>query len=149
MKKIIISCLIALVGFSLTGCVVKNTEPTCYFHQKTIDLVCNADEWSFDNTLNMYYCRFTVDALTKDVYNYGEISINREYNSGTTNAYQIPLPETTYMVEQDGDNTFYYAQHVDYIYGVGYITIYFTMSDYFYPSNFTPGALVFRAQLTY
>ena len=97
----------------------------------------------------MFFCHFTVDMLTAEVYNYGEVSVSREYNSGTNKAYQVALPETSYKVEQDGENKFYYAQLVDYAYGVGFIEVFYTISDYFYPEGFTPEGMVFRAQLTY
>ncbi|MBQ3998294.1 MAG: hypothetical protein II644_03025 [Paludibacteraceae bacterium] len=151
MKKSIIICLLACISLGFTGCIMNSSssDVDCKFHKKTIDLVCNQNEWLYNSNSNSYYCHFTVDQLTRDVYNYGEVSVSREYNSGSSNAYQVALPETTYMVENDGTNTFYYAQHVDYLYGVGYIEVYYTVSDYFYPANFTPGAMVFRAQLTY
>lgn len=151
MKKSIIISMLALMSFAFTSCVTSTPPEVvdCRFHKKTIDLVCNENEWNFNSSVNMYYCHFTVDMLTAEVYNYGEVSVNREYNYGTANAYQVALPETAYMVEQDGDNTFYYAQHVDYAYGVGFIEVFYTVSDYFYPDGFTPGKMVFRAQLTY
>lgn len=152
MKKQIYFFL-ALVLIGLASCTYPTYQTiegeTCKFNKKTIDLICNQNEWSYNANANAYYCHFTVDMLTAEAYKYGEVSVNREYYSGTNKAYQVALPETTYMVEQDGENTFYYAQHVDYVYGVGYIEIYYTVSDYFYPEGFTPEGMVFRAQLTY
>lgn len=147
MKKSIIISMLVLVSMAFTGCV--NNTPDCRFHKKTIDLICDQNEWSYDASANMFFCHFTVDMLTAEVYNYGEVSVSREYNSGTNKAYQVALPETSYKVEQDGENKFYYAQLVDYAYGVGFIEVFYTISDYFYPEGFTPEGMVFRAQLTY
>ena len=147
----------ALVALGMASC----TYPTyvtyeeisggdsCKFHKKTIDLAVSKDKWDFDKSTNQFFCHFEVPELTAQVYDYGEVSVNREYNSGTQRAYQVALPETSYKVEQDGENTFYYAQLVDYAYGVGFIEVFYTISDYFYPEGFTPEGMVFRAQLTY
>ena len=58
------------------------------------------------------------------------------------------------MVENEVDekdsiiNTFYYQQHIDYIYGVGFVEVDLTISDYIY-GDFTPESMLFRLQLTY
>ena len=122
----------------------------------TKGLVVNQNQWNFDTNLNVFYCHFDVPDITWDVYHYAEVSVNREYNSDTENAYQVALPETSYKVEygtdENGNETgeiFYYAQHVDYIYGKGFVEVYYTISDYFYPTDFKPEAMRFRLQITY
>ena len=101
----------------------------------------------------MFYCHFDVPELTVRAYKYGEVSINREYNSGTSNAYQVALPETTYLSEDlddgnGGTTPYYYQQHIDYTYGIGFVEIFCKISDFYY-EGFTPDAMVFRMQLTY
>ena len=140
----------ALMAWVFTGC--ERNEP---FHKKTVDLVVKQSNWDFDNKANMFFCHFDVPEITEQVYNYGEISVNREYNSGKNNAYQVALPETTYKMEEElndaGEvvNTFYYQQHIDYAVGVGFVEVFCTISDFFYPADWTPEAMLFRLQLTY
>ena len=151
MKKYLVICLFAVVAIGMTGC---RNESVCYFNKKTVDLQVPQNKWAFDASANMFYCHFDVPELTAKVYDYGEVSVNREYNSGTNKAYQVALPETSYKVEEvdNGDgtySTFYYAQHIDYAYGVGFVEVFYTISDYFYGDDFTPEAMLFRLQLTY
>ena len=158
MKKYVFICLMALVGMvsctynypSGEGCTC---DPSTHLNKKTIDLRVAQSQWEFDNSANMYFCHFDVQELTKAVYDNGEISIHREYNSGTDKAYQVALPETTYKAEDidNGDGTYstvYYQQHIDYAFGVGFVEIFCTISDFYY-EGFTPEAMLFRLQLTY
>ena len=138
------------MGF--TAC--RSNEPQ--LQKKTVDLAVKSSQWEFDESVNQYYCHFNVPELTESVYNYGEVSINREYNSGTKNAYQVALPETSYKVEYEYDettgeviNTFYYAQLVDCVYGIGFVEVFYTISDFFYPAGEKPEGMLFRLQLTY
>jgi hypothetical protein len=151
MKKQLFLCLIAAMAMAFTAC--SNNESQ--LKKRTVDLAVQSSQWEFDQDVNQYYCHFNVPELTAQIYNYGEVSVNREYNSGTKNAYQVALPETSYKVEYEVDendsviNTFYYAQHIDYAYGVGFVEVFYTISDYFYPEGQKPEGMLFRLQMTY
>ena len=156
MKKQLFLCLIA--AMAMVSCTrYYNTYEVVGggVKKKTVDLTVNTNQWDFDKGTNQYFCHFNVPELTDSVYNYGEVSVNREYNSGTKNAYQVALPETSYKVEYEVDendsviNTFYYAQHVDCVYGIGFVEVFYTISDYFYPDGFAPEGMLFRLQMTY
>jgi len=149
MKKYVIISLLVLAGVVFTSCEPREPQ----MRKKTIELVVKPNLWQFDNSANMYFCHFDVSELTANVYNYGEVSINREYNSGKSDAYQVALPETSYLIDylDNGDETsspYYYQQHIDYAYGVGFAEIFLTISDYYY-EEYTPEAMLFRLQLTY
>ncbi len=152
MKKYLLIGLLAMMGLGMTSC--SNTcdckhEPVipCQFNKKTIDLVAQMSDWAFDTNANMYYCHFDLPELTSDIYNYAEVSINREYKTGTKDAYQVALPETTYLTETVNNQNVFYQQHIDYAYGVGFVEIFLTFSDYVYDQQ--PDPMVFRMQLTY
>ena len=146
MKKYLFISLLAIVGAMFAACEVN--DPTV---MKTIDLSVKGNQWAVDSlgfNKYFYYCSFDVPELTEDVYNYGEISVNREYNSGTKNAYQVALPETTYRVDTIEGNPYYYAQHIDYAYGIGFVEVFVTISDYYY-DEYVPETMLFRLQMTY
>ena len=151
MKKSIIICLTAfavIAGF--TSC--KKGE-ACRFNNYTQDLIVNAGQWEFDNGANMYFCHFDVEELTAEVYNYGEVSVSREYNTGTKNAYQVALPETSYkqilLDNPEGSaDPYYYQQHIDYAFGVGFVEVFVTISDFYY-DDYQPENMLFRLQLTW
>ena len=161
MKKYLFISLLAGMA-----CMSSCTYPTyvteeivgeeCKFNKKTVELAVTRNLWDFDQSTGQFFCHFDVPEITEKVYLYGEVSINREYNSGKKNAYQVALPETSYKVEEEYDeetgeliNTFYYAQHIDYVYGIGFVEIFYTISDYYYPEGESPEAMLFKLQLTY
>ena len=149
MKKYVFICLLAVTGLAMTSC--QKGEP---FHKKTVDMTVTTSQWDFDAKANMFFCHFDVPEITADVYNYGEVSVSREYNSGKANAYQVALPETTYMqIELDnGDGTtspYFYQQHIDYTVGVGFVEVFCIISDFYYEEGWTPDPMLFRLQLSY
>ena len=149
MKKYIFISLLALVGVMFSSC--RSNEPQ--MRKKTIDLAVTQSKWGYDSSVDMFYCHFDVPEITSKVYNYGEFSVNREYNSGTPRAYQVALPETTYLQEEvdDGHGTISvinYQQHLDYAIGVGFVEVFCTISDFYY-EGFSPDAMLFRLQMTY
>jgi hypothetical protein len=151
MKKVSFLFVFAALLLVFSGCESKQ-EP-CQFHKKTIDLVVNQKDWAFDNDTHQFYCHFDIEELTANVYNYGEVSVSREYNSGTKDAYQVALPMSLYMVEevddgQGGTSYIYYTQHIDYRVGIGYVEVQLTNSDYAYADE-KPESMIFRLQLTY
>ncbi len=152
MKKLFFIGLLAFVVLGLTSCQSNSTS----LHKDTRTLVVKANQWYFDEKQNSFFCHFDVPQLTKDVYQYADVSVYREYYHDTEYAYQTALPETSYHVEHEYDeatgevlNTFYYEQHVDFTYGVQFVEVFFTISDFYYPADFTPGDMRFRLQLTY
>lgn len=148
MKKYLLIGLVAMMGLGMTGCTINSSsEPSERMHKQTIDLNVKASSWIWDAGANMYYCHFDLPELTGDIYNYAEVSINREYNTGSSKAYQVALPETTYLTEKVNNQDYFYQQHIDYAYGVGFVEIFLTFSDYVYDQQ--PDPMVFRMQLTY
>ena len=152
MKKIIFIALLAMVSFGFFSCE-RNQEP-CKFHTQTLDLTVKQADWQWDENTEQFYFHFDVPELTWDIYDYGNWTICREYNYGTADAYQVALPESSYMWENVEDTvthevtTVYYTQHIDYRIGVGYVEIQLTNSDYTYAAE-NPETMHFRLQLIY
>lgn len=151
MKKSIIICLMTLgVIAGFTSCKQGNRYQ---LNKYTKDLIVNAGQWEFDKGANMYFCHFDVEELTTEVYDYGEISVSREYNTGTKNAYQVALPETSYKQilldnTEGSSDPYYYQQHIDYAFGVGFVEVFVTISDFYY-DDYQPENMLFRLQLTW
>ena len=77
-----------------------------------------------------YYCTFKVPELTSTIYNYGVVSCYREYNRGTNDAYQLPLPQTIHNV--DAGNGALYTSTIDFSFAVGLVEIVLTNNDFAY-----------------
>lgn len=145
MKKVLLILSFIAVAIGFTGC---EDEP-CRYHTQTLDLRVMQADWQFDDNTQQYYYHFDVPEITPFVYNYGNWSISREYNSGTKDAYQVALPQSVYMTEELADGSIaYYTQHIDYRVGIGYVEIQLTNSDYFYEQE-NPENMLFRLQLIY
>ena len=150
-KQLIILVLIcAMAGLNscvYTTCNHECETVECKYHQKTIDLVLNSNEWLFDQNALQFYARYDLPEITADVYNYGNFSVYREYNYGMPDAYQVALPQSVYMSETlINGSVIYYTQHIDYRIGVGYVEIQLTNSDYYYEQH-NPEGMLFRLQM--
>lgn len=117
------------------------------------DLRVNQGDWNLEEQEGLYYCRIEVEAITEDIYNEGHFTVCREFEKGTQDAYQVPLPMSMFMSEIIPVNTpYYYTQALDYVVGVGYLEIQLTNSDYYYDSEgqpILPETVYFRIVLTY
>ena len=156
MKKQVLFALLAIVSFGLASCTSDCTcthEPAepCKYKPLTLDLTVKQADWNWDNTNQQFYYHFDLPEITVAFYNYGNINVYHEYNKGLSNACQVALPQTICNAEEvDNGGTkswVYYSQIVDYAYGVGYIEIIVTNSDYYYDVN--PASMDFRVQLIY
>lgn len=122
-------------------------------NDEIIDLTVDQADWRFDEGLRQYYCRIEVPQITSDIYNFGHFSICREFEYGTSKAYQVPLPISLFLSEIIPAYTpIYYSQALDYVVGVGFLDIQLTNSNYFYDeggSPIPPETMKFRAVVTY
>ncbi len=143
MKKLF---LLLLAVCALTSCYV---EHECPENKKIIDLQINSNEWEYSNIANnnFFSATFSIPEITPNIYNNGLVQVYREYSTGTSQAVQILLPQTRHNeVEVNGD-WFFFTETVDYEYGVGTLTIFYTVSDFDYELNtsFVPESMHFRA----
>lgn len=156
MKKQLIIGLLMVVGLAMTGC---REAPECKYHATSIYLEVQSNEWKYDTDLRQYYAHFDLPAITANIYNYGNYSLHREYNTNTKDVYQVALPQSILneeIVTNDDGTTasVFYTQLVDYRVGIGYVEIQVTNSDYFYPSDnqgylINPETMIFHLQLIY
>ena len=149
MRKYVLIFGLLAVMFSFSGCYVHESSEPCKFHKKTIDLMVQPENWVYDDVSNQYFASFNVPDITQAVYDYGEVSVSREFETGTKKAYQVALPMTSYIEETLTDGSIaYYIEHIDYRVGVGFIDIQLTTNDHFYAEGQLVG-MYFRVQLTY
>ena len=131
-----------LVGFSSCNYYPKETVYESNF--KTLDLRVDANQWLVSQDGDYYYCTFNVPELTSQIYNYGVVTCYREYNKGTTNAYQLPLPQTIHNV--DAGNGALYTSTIDFSFAVGLVEIVLTNNDFAY---YAPEGMDFRLNMVW
>lgn len=100
---------------------------------------------------NYFTAKIQMPEITKDIFKFGDVSVYRTYNFESNDPSQQILPFTRHHEEIDGDQTFFYTETIDYEYGVGWLRIYYTLSDFFYELDlgFVPDPMEFRVVLNY
>ena len=148
MKKFTLFAVLAfvLVGFNSCNYYPKETVYETIYESnfKTLDLRVDANQWLFSQDGDYYYCTFNVPELTSQIYNYGVVTCYREYNKGTTNAYQLPLPQTIHNV--DAGNGALYTSTIDFSFAVGLVEIVLTNNDFAY---YAPEGMDFRLNMVW
>ena len=147
MKNKLVIALFAGIVILFSAC--KNDGVDCKYHAETLDLTILQKDWQFDEDIEVFYYRMEVPEVTNYVYNYGTWTINREYNKGTRDAFQVALPMTEFKPDTLTDGSVvYYTRHIDYVVSVGFVEIQLVNSDHLYaPGN--PETMYFRMQLVY
>ena len=103
---------------------------------------------NFDNN-NYFYATIDMPEITREIYQHGNMMVYREYDQGTNNAVQTPLPyerKYEYLADEENDLWDFYSERVDYEYTVGKMTIFYTLSDFDYEvdQTFMPDQMNFR-----
>lgn len=132
------------VGFTSCEFNYPTYYPTEYkTNSTTLDLYVSSANWHWSSD-GYYYCVFDVPELTSTIYTTGTVTCYREFGKGTDSAYQIALPRVFPML--DGDVA--YTQIIDFSFGIGYVEIALTNSDFLYDQN-NPDEMYFRLNMVW
>ena len=121
-----------------------------------IPIQINQNEWSysgFDNN-NYFFATISMPEITSEIYQHANVMVYREYDQGTKNAVQTPLPYTRhkeYLADEATNTWGFYTETVDYEFTVGKMTIFYTASDFDYEMDqaFVPEQMNFRVFIMY
>ncbi|MCM1035150.1 MAG: hypothetical protein NC038_08640 [Paludibacter sp.] len=148
MKKYLYLLLFALC---MSACCSHETIEVPISNRMIFDLQANSNEWNYTNTDNNNYfvANFSMPEITKNIYDNGTILVYREFDYGTTNAVQQILPYSRhyeYLINANENSWGFYTETVDYEYGIGFLNIFYTASDFDYELNtsFVPEGMHFR-----
>lgn len=148
MKKsfIILTLLATMVGMSSCryytqcDCPQNGGGGECYYNKKVINFNVSASDWQESPDGTYLFAHISVPELTKDVYSYGAVSCFAEFYPGTSDAYQLALPATTYLNYEEDGQILLYQEKIDFIYGIGWVEVDLQYNDYFMPPvEDTPG----------
>lgn len=139
----------ALCLLSITSCTETNAPVVTGTELKTVLINVTQNTWVYSNVdnNNYFYATVNMPEITEDVFDYGIVKMYRVFNYEYPDASQIELPyirHNEYHV--GGDNWAFYTETVDYEFGIGNMTIYYTASDFDYEidQTFVPDAMQFR-----
>jgi hypothetical protein len=147
MKKVLLAFLI---GISFASCGnVYNLDGA---QLQTIPLRIEAHEWQYSNAdnNNYFYAEFNMPEINREIFDEGDVKVYLVTNRSTYNAQKNPLPYVLHVEENNGREWIFYTQTIDYAYGIKWLRIYFSMSDFEYEVNPTinPPALDFDVVIT-
>lgn len=116
-----------------------------------LDVPAKAWQYSGQDDNNYFCATVEVPELTEDAFDYGVVSLYRTYNYDSFDASQIVLPYVRLCEEVADTDTFFYTETIDYEYGIGWVNIYYTVSDFIYEwdSKFAPVDMQFRMVIAY
>ena len=117
-----------------------------------IDVPRTSWEYSNIDYNNYFFATVDMPEITKTAFRKGLIKVYRVYDFDKDNGAQIELPYVRLNEEYIGDDYWvFYTETVDYEFGVGTMTIYYTVSDFNYEidESFVPEAMQFRCVIMY
>ena len=144
MKKVLLTLFVAL---ALVACKGKDgidgkDGKDGLVNVAVIDLEVKANGWQYanQNQDNYFMANFDMPEITNYIYDNGLVQVYREFGTNTANAIQQVLPCTRHHEWLDEvNNTWnFYTETIDYEYGVGFLNIFYTASDFAYETETTP-----------
>lgn len=151
MKTKLFYLALCVFAIGLSSCAHCDCDSYKGMSKIVRDLQVNADEWQYSNAANnnYYYAKFTIKELDAEKYNDGKITVYREYDTGTDQATQTLLPSIRhkeYVSDETTSTWSFYTETIDYEYGIGTLTIFYTVSDFAYEvdTKIAPEAMHFR-----
>lgn len=116
-----------------------------FINVDTKDWDCTSDK---DN--NYYFATVDMPEITKEVFEGGIIKMYRVFDYDTSYPVQVEMPFTRHREEKVGpkeDDYVSWTETLDYEFGVGGMTIFFTTSDFYYDKQ--PESMRFRCVVMY
>lgn len=122
---------------------------------QSILITVNQNMWDYsrvdDN--NFYYATVDMPEITQSVFEKGCIKMYRTFDFGKKDASQIEMPYVRLAEEfLDGGGKALYTEMVDYQFGVGEMSIFYTASDFLYEENpdaYIPDNMQFRCVIIF
>lgn len=134
--------LVLAIGLSSCKYEYNEAEKGTKFNSITKTITVRSVDWMEADGYFFFSC--DVPELTNEVCKYGTVTCYQDLD-----AYQIALPKTQHKSVVDAENNIiYYTQTLDFIYGVGFIEIDLTNSDFFYEKSDLEN-MTFRLQLVW
>lgn len=156
MRKLLNTLALLTVIAAMSSCERYTrvvVDETAVQNVGTVTFTVRQSDWEYSNldNNNFFSVRVKMPEITRDVFNYGMIKVYRAYDfnadGSNTSAYQIELPYVRHHEVLVGKDLWAdYTETVDYDFEIGYITIYYTVSDFNYEldTRFVPDQMQFR-----
>lgn len=160
MKKSYLLGVLVLLMAGLSSC--EKTTIVESPNWKIVDCNVGRSQWSYTGdesgslqfANNYFYAGFDLSQLNKTIFNDGNVQVYLVEKNSRGEEMQRPLPFSRHIEEwgEEG-NQLTYTETYDYFYGIGWIEINYTASDFAYEESwgiqFRPDSKQFRVVMTW
>ena len=134
-KRILLLATAAFALLSLSSCGKEYYIEDDGVQMKHIDYTVLNTDWDvqeLDNGARILSVTLNVPQITKDVVNYGSVSVSRRLFDNSGNIFWTPLPAVTAEYENYGTaEELLYSTYLDYEWTTGQVYVYFTATDFY------------------
>ena len=134
-KRILLLATAALALLSLSSCGKDYYIESDGVQMKHIDYTVRSTDWDVQDTgdgARLLSVMLNVPQITKDVVNYGSVTVSRRLFDNEGNTYWTPLPVVRAESQNYGTSEeILYSTYLDYEWTMGQVYVYFTATDFY------------------
>ena len=134
-KRILLLATAALALLSFSSCGREYYIEDDGVQMKHIDYTVLSNDWVMEdlgNGARLLSVMLNVPQITKDVVNYGSVTVSRRLFDSKGNTYWTPLPAVRAESENYGTpEEVLYSTYLDYEWTTGQVYVYFTATDFY------------------
>ena len=134
-KRILLLATAALALLSLSSCGKDYYIESDGVQMKHIDYTVRSTDWDVQDMgdgARLLSVMLNVPQITKDVVNYGSVTVSRRLFDNEGNTYWTPLPVVRAESQNYGTSEeILYSTYLDYEWTMGQVYVYFTATDFY------------------
>jgi hypothetical protein len=134
-KRILLLATAALALLSLSSCGKDYYIEGDGVQMKHIDYTVHSTDWDvqeLDNGARLLSVMLNAPQITKDVVNYGSVTVSRRLFDNNGNTFWTPLPVVRAESQDYGTSEqILYSTYLDYEWTQGQVYVYFTATDFY------------------
>ena len=134
-KRILLLATAALAFLSLSSCSKEYYVKDDGVQMEHIDYTVYSNDWDIQELSNggrLLSVLLNVPQITKDVVNYGSVTVSRRLFDDNGNTFWTPLPAVrAESVDYGTENEILYSTYLDYEWTTGKVYVYFTATDFY------------------
>ncbi len=133
-KKILLLAAAAFAIFTVSSCKKEYYVTEDGLQMSHIDYTIKSTDWqvqALENGASWIYVQLDVPQIVKNVVDYGSVTVSRRLFDENNKTVWTPLPcVLPQALDYGTENEYLYSNYLDYEWGVGYVMVYYTATDF-------------------